>query len=226
MQFNLLSSKKENNFFFLLCSLLVLLLILPVIEYLSGTNNWFLSHISFSGVLIIAVLSLNQDKRWRNIGFVLALGGLAFSGITAYSLLEFFLILALLCDFLFILLVIFIAMRQVLFSEQINLHNIAGAVCIYLLLGILWSLAYHAINIIIPGSFQGNIPVETQSQLNDFVYFSFVTLTTLGYGDILPVTATARSLAYLEAVVGQFYLAILVAGLVSIHITNTLKETK
>jgi len=56
--------------------------------------------------------------------------------------------------------------------------------------------------------------------LHDFVYYSFVTLTTLGYGDIVPLSATARSLVYMEAIFGQFYIAILVAGLVSIHISN------
>ena len=118
------------------------------------------------------------------------------------------------------------ALQQVFFSDRINLHNIAGAACVYLLLGIIWSLVYYFISIIMPGAFKGNLSVDIQLQTNDFVYYSFVTLSTLGYGDIVPVAATARSLAYIEAIFGQFYLAILVASLVSIHISNRLKESQ
>lgn len=131
---------------------------------------------------------------------------------------RFYLCLSLLSDFLFLILIISIALQQVIFSERINLHNVAGAACIYLLLGIIWSVAYYFINIVMPGSFKGNLSFDSHMQLNDFVYYSFVTLTTLGYGDIIPLSATARSLVYMEAVFGQFYIAILVAGLVSIHI--------
>ena len=127
---------------------------------------------------------------------------------------------------MFLLLVISIALQQVIFSDRITLHNVAGAACVYLLLGIIWSLAYYFIYIMMPDAFTGNMSFETQMQLNDFIYYSFVTLTTLGYGDIVPLSATARSLVYIEAIFGQFYIAILVAGLVSIHISNQSRNNK
>ena len=58
---------------------------------------------------------------------------------------------------------------------------------------------------------------------SEWLYFSFVTMTTLGYGDILPISATARGLAYMQAVVGQFYIAMLVAGLVGAYISDRQK---
>ena len=92
--------------------------------------------------------------------------------------------------------------------------------CIYLLLGVIWALVYVFINQVMPGSFSGRITGTVFNQLQDFLYYSFVTLTTLGYGDIVPVRAGARALATFEAIVGQFYIAILVAGLVAAYITR------
>jgi hypothetical protein len=216
---------KQNNFFFLLAALLMILLILPIISDIYGTRNWLVGHLVFSVTLFFSVLSLKDAKKWLKFGIFLVLCGVVFSTLAFYKDSRLYLCLSLFFDFLFLLLVISIALQQVVFSDRINLHNVAGAACVYLLLGIIWSLAYYFINIILPGSFKGNLSFETQMQLNDFVYYSFVTLTTLGYGDIVPVSATARSLVYMEAVFGQFYIAILVAGLVSIHISNQTRES-
>jgi uncharacterized membrane protein len=71
-----------------------------------------------------------------------------------------------------------------------------------------------------PASFQGLSEPLSQGWSIDWLYFSFVTMTALGYGDITPVSATARTLAYLQAVFGQFYIAIFVAGLVSAYISE------
>ncbi len=80
---------------------------------------------------------------------------------------------------------------------------------------------YALIEAVAPGSFGGLSEQVTDADWNpDWVYFSFVTLTTLGYGDILPLTFSARSLAYFEAIVGQFYLAVLVAGLVGAYLSE------
>jgi voltage-gated potassium channel len=92
--------------------------------------------------------------------------------------------------------------------------------CIYLLLGLSWALLYAFLNRIAPGSFSGMQHTALELQVWEFVYTSFVTLTTLGYGDISPMTPIARSLAYMEAIVGQFYLAVLVASLVGTYIAD------
>jgi hypothetical protein len=95
----------------------------------------------------------------------------------------------------------------------ITLDRLVGAVCIYLLLGVVWTLLFALLELVAPGSFhyagrQAGDPIE------HLLYYSFVTLTTLGYGDVAPVHAVARTLAYLEAVVGQLYIALLIASLV------------
>jgi hypothetical protein len=106
-------------------------------------------------------------------------------------------------------------------GTDISANRLVGVVCIYLILGVIWAVAYSILEMTFPGSFQGFVPLEDREWDSEWLYFSFVTMATLGYGDIAPVSATARALAYLEAVSGQFYIAILVAGLVRVHISHT-----
>lgn len=106
-----------------------------------------------------------------------------------------------------------------------------SAVCGYLLLGIIWMLLYTAVEVANPGSFR--IPAQDADELNSvrsvrsmLGYFSFITLATVGYGDVTPVTPLSRTLAWLEAVAGQFYLGVLVAGLVGYKVTQALERVK
>jgi hypothetical protein len=94
-----------------------------------------------------------------------------------------------------------------------------GAIVLYLLLGLMWGVLYSALEAHSPDAFSGH--PGTAGTLTDWVYFSFVTLTTVGYGDITPVATSARSLAMLEALTGQLYPAIIIARLVSLPAGTT-----
>lgn len=107
-----------------------------------------------------------------------------------------------------------IALRDVLFGGEVTGNRILGAVCIYLLLGLIWSCLYFYIHLYTPDAFHGVEPGVWQAQFAEITYYSFVTLTTLGYGDIVPNSPAARLLGFLEAVAGQMYVAILIAALV------------
>jgi len=98
-------------------------------------------------------------------------------------------------------------------------YLLVGAVCVFLLIGVIWAIAYTLLELLAPGSFAGQAAGPPAGWDSGWLYFSFVTLTTLGYGDILPVSGLARTLAYMEAVVGQFYVAVLVASLVSAYVS-------
>jgi voltage-gated potassium channel len=110
--------------------------------------------------------------------------------------------------------------KQIAITNTMSGNRIIGAICVYLLLGVVWSECYALLEFLIPHSFSGLTETAAATWNPDWIYYSFVTLTTLGYGDILPLTSLARSLAFMEAVVGQFYVAILVAGLVSAYISD------
>ena len=112
--------------------------------------------------------------------------------------------------------VIWLLVMRALAPGRITGARIVAAICAYLLLGLLWAEAYQAL-----GAVYGPVlNTAGETTYNEYVYFSFVTLTTLGYGDILPVHEGARALAYLEAVTGVLYLATLVARLVALHIAH------
>jgi hypothetical protein len=122
-------------------------------------------------------------------------------------------------------------LRAVLVNQASG-DAIFGAVCGYLLLGVIWTLVYSAVETATPGSFtsstssQNSTTPTVAGRLNRGVlsYYSFITLATVGYGDVTPTTPLTRTLAWIEAITGQFYLAILVAGLVGIKVTQAIKE--
>jgi hypothetical protein len=106
-------------------------------------------------------------------------------------------------------------------AETVNLHTIEGGIAIYILLGSLWSQVYLLLELVHPGSFSFTIqPATVQGLRAALNYFSMVTLTTVGYGDITAVHSLARSFSSLEAFVGQLYPAILLARLVSLEIMS------
>jgi hypothetical protein len=113
-----------------------------------------------------------------------------------------------------LLLLLVVVLGQTFRAGPVTGHRIQGGIAGYLLLGLVWAQAYALVEILHPGSFSGAINAAAGHR--SFAYFSFVTLTTVGYGDILPVHPAARSLAMLEAVTGPLYIAILLARLVSL----------
>ena len=122
-----------------------------------------------------------------------------------------------------------IVLWQVYREGPVTAHRIQGAVAAYLLLSIIFAVAYGLLENLHPGSFQTSSAVEEYSGRvsRSFYYFSVVTLTTTGYGDIIALSPYARTLVMLEALIGQLYPAILIARLVSLHVeTNREKREK
>lgn len=111
-----------------------------------------------------------------------------------------------------------------IFSETlVTSDTIQGGIAVYFLSGLLWALFYQILISFDPEAL--SLPVHVSGEISEMVYFSFITLTTLGYGDITPVTWMAKNLALLEAVWGQIYLAVLVARLVGLHLSSSQNPT-
>jgi voltage-gated potassium channel Kch len=108
------------------------------------------------------------------------------------------------------------AVRHALQGGQIDTEHVSAALGAYLLVGMLFGFVYYQVEALRPGSISmGSQPLEArQFDIHNSIYFSFVTLATLGYGDFVPSTPTAKGLAITEAIIGQLYLAVLVARLV------------
>ena len=214
------SSFKRANFVYLLVALLAFLILSPIAQILFPENALIIVNFTFTFTIVIGVWSLIEDRKWFQFGLCLA----AFSFLL--SLLEFFYpsriiyIASILVLLFFLINSLVLAIKHILFGPKIDANKIVGSVTIYLLIGIIWALLYGLVEQVFAGSFSGNILDVGGSRFWDLIYFSFVTLTTLGYGDILPVNTYARTLAYMEAIVGQFYIALLVASLVGAHLSE------
>ena len=112
---------------------------------------------------------------------------------------------------------------DVLAKGQVDAEKLTGALCVYLLIALLFSYGYWLCDKLLPEAFA---PGSAGSEdFGRWLYFSLVTLTTLGYGDVQPVHPAARTMASMEAVIGQLYLAVLVARLVGLHISQGSRET-
>ncbi len=109
-----------------------------------------------------------------------------------------------------------VLLSQIFRPGRVSHLRIQGAIAVYLLFGVLWAHAYHIVAILQPGSFRG--PADELANLPGWAYYSYVTLTTVGYGDITPASQVARTLSVGEALAGQLYLAVLIARLVAMEI--------
>jgi hypothetical protein len=117
-------------------------------------------------------------------------------------------------------------------SDRPTSEKVFGALCAYIFIGLLFALIFAHLEYRDPGSFSTSNDLLAEKvagesmQLQTFTYFSFVTMTTLGYGDITPVTDNAQTLAWLEALIGQLYLAVMVAGFVATHISESMRKNR
>ncbi len=111
--------------------------------------------------------------------------------------------------------------RAVFAPGPINYHRVIGAVLLYLDIGVIFIALFCFVALVAPNAFNGLGAVQDNLALaSNLIYFSFVTLTTVGYGDIVPVHPLARALANIEAIIGQLYPATLLARLVTLEIEN------
>ncbi|MCG8426903.1 MAG: ion channel [Chromatiales bacterium] len=191
--------------------------------------------IMFWGVLLGGLWTLYHDKKSLHIGLTLALTAFVATVFTYLMPGRYALLVSCLLDLTLLAYVTVIVLSHVVEEGAINADRIFGAICGYLLIGLTWALIYGALNLIHPGSFDlGEAQAATANSdrehvphfadMDPMLYYSLVTLSTLGYGDIVAVTRAARSFSALEAIVGQLYMAVVIARLIGLHILARRKE--
>jgi voltage-gated potassium channel len=217
---SLLSRKhitEKDNFSYLLFSLFFLLLSSAIVDQFFARSLLGQSLvIAFTVIsMTIAVWSLRSSKYVFNTALGLVFATIIISAVVIFldqAELEFIHLLLMLY---FFLMTLRLASQQALFADRVTLNSIIGSICIFLLLGLIWVILYLLLAEFTPNAFSGLNGISWQENFPDFIYFSFVTLTTLGFGDLLPISPLARFLVYTEAIVGVFYMAIVVSSLVS-----------
>ena len=205
---------REVNFKFMLTGLILLMSIGPVLHEYTSLNNPALLEIIFGGSFLLFIASLAGNLRAFWLALVPALIALicAVLAILLDSLIFRYFMLG--ASLTFFSVAVRYASQEVFLAAAVDLNKVIGAICIYLLLVICWAIAYEFLELLTPGSFNGIAPDMESSRFDEFVYFSLVTITTLGYGDTTPSNLVAGFCAGMEALVGVFYIAILVASLV------------
>ncbi len=211
----------KEKFLFLLIALLSMILLTPLLRNFVGIS--ILMDIFITIVFIAGIYAVSSKRLFSAIAFLLALPTFVITWFSTLRDSAAFIVLgdgagALFTGFMLITILSFIVKEK-----KVSANVIYGAIVAYLLMAIMWAFVYRVLETLQPGSFnmvQGHA-LESRSL---FTYFSFVTLTTLGYGDITPATDAARSFAIVEALAGQIYLVVLVARLVGIHIAQTIEE--
>ncbi len=215
---------EKNNFLYLTVGIVVLLFVGAISDQLEGMLSHQLVQ-AFSVInIVVGIYGFKSEKMWfhSTFGITVSVISVVAIGVVLELLHLYYMHLILL--FSFYLWAIWLAGRQVLFSGTVDMNRIVGAICIYLLMGLIWTLMYLFIAQAIPGAFNGVEQMVWYDNFANVAYYSYVTLTTLGYGDISPVAPIARFLVYMEAVVGVFYMAVLVASLIGVGISESNKH--
>jgi hypothetical protein len=206
-----------------------MLLLLVAHPFLEGGTirasllNALLSAVCFFGVYVVSaerrnlIVALALGVPWFVSSWIAVFAPSLVAGLVSASLLTSF--------YVFTAAVI---LGFVLRTTDVNQDTLWGAVCVYLFLGGIFHMVFVVIETMQPGSFLSNATCASGAGLasSDLVYHSFVTLTTLGYGDIVPVAPLARTLSMAEAIVGVMYLAIIISRLVGFYIAQQAAAAK
>jgi hypothetical protein len=201
---------RMGQFTFLLISMLAFILLRPFLENFFGLR--FLMTLFITFVMLSGVYAISSNKRVFIFGMIIFLPAMGMQWARFFINSVWPPLVGKTMALVFIAYVIFIILRYLFSERHVTADVIIGAICVYLLFGVMWSFTYALIELILPGSF--NYSGELDETL---FYYSYVTLTTVGYGDVVPITNAARSFAILEAITGQIYLAVLIARLVGMH---------
>jgi voltage-gated potassium channel len=205
---------KKNHFIWLTIALIGLMLTNALSR--NVPENLTLNLIEWLGtaLLLLSLLSLKTNRKWGK-GFLIIvaimLAVVVARGTTEIEYFEYFYLGLML---LFMLAAAWLVGSQVLLTGEVDLNVIVGSVALYLLIGYIYALFYTILLEFSPNALNGVDAGFWYDNLSITTYFSFVTLTTLGYGDISPSTSVAQVIVILEAVTGMFYLAVIVASLI------------
>lgn len=206
-----------TRFLILICIIFLEIAAPPFLDLFSDSNIYF--DILNTTILISIVFALNRNKRYVITSAILVLPlilSIWLSRVTAIGGLE---PVGLFFGILFFMYTAIHILKFILSREYVSLEVILGSIAVYLMMGIIWTICYGILETIHPGSFNFGPHAESIDKYT-FIYFSFVTLTTLGYGDISPATSIAQSLTIVEALIGQIYLVVVIAWLVGMFISE------
>ncbi len=213
----------KNRLKYLTLSMIALLVFHPFLE--GGLVQTVILNVLVSAVCVAGLYAVSTRRRDLIIGAVIGLPWFVLSWVNLVvpplsPIVNCIPAVFLTAFYFFTAMVIF---RFILNSARVGQNAMFGAVSVYLLIGGAFAMIYTVLEVLQPGSFHVDSVLNPDGILNtfDFMYLSFTTLTTLGFGDVCPVTSHARMLTVFEAIVGVMYLAVIIGRLVGIYIAQS-----
>ncbi len=211
----------KDRFLYLLISILCLLIFTPVFQGFVGIR--ILMNVFITAILISGTYAASKKIYITITAASLALPMLVSIWISHFADMPLLVFVGDCFGIAFTAFLVVVILSFIFREHEVTINVIYASIVVYLLIAIMWMFIYLVLESIHPGSFAaGEGQIETGRPL--FIYYSFVTITTLGYGDITPITDLANSFSFLEAVTGQLYIAILIARLVGIHIAQSMNR--
>jgi len=182
-------------------------------------------------IIVVGVYIISENKQVLTLAILLALLILTIISFNVVLVSMTLQIVSLCLEILFFVIIVIALLAHVFRLPVLSASKIYGAICCYLLIGLIWALIYTLIEYTIPLSFvfHQNIDLQIErfahpSYFPFFIYYSFITLATLGYGDIVPLNSVGQVAAVIEAIIGQLYIAVLIARLVGSQIAHVYKK--
>jgi len=214
---NYIQKLYDARFLVLLILLLFLLVLTPFLDKFIETR--ILMDVFLTAIFIFIIYSIRLKRSQAIIAFVLVLPLIIATWSTYFFEIKTLSMLTRIFGALFFAYAAINILRIIVKSEKVTRETIFAAIVAYLLIALMWAFLYMILELVSPGSF--SFPDKgSWGEMMRYEYLSFVTITTLGYGDITPVTDQASALVLIEAFVGQIYLVVLVAWLVGMHVSR------
>ena len=199
----------------MLLMLIIFGLVLPALNIHGAAHN-ILSDVIFTLLLVSGIAAVWSESRWvLRVVASLALGALLSRWLARFISAGGFANWDAALDMIALVALALVVLTKVLRPGTITAQRLQGAVAVYLLFGLIWAKAYQWTDSVYPNSF-----TNANTSGISWTYYSFMTLTTVGYGDIMPNHSVARSLASAEALTGQLYIAILISRLVALEVAS------
>ena len=209
--FKFLSKKEKDGIarsnILLLVFTFALIFLVPLFP---GANRKFLNNILFSTIFFLAIFTLGKNMKKRMI--ILAIIAFVTEWVAVIFKLDTLRYISSIVNVLFFVITVIRLIIQIARSKKVNTGVILESVNAYLLLGLMFTMLVAILHLYNPGAL--GLSNDNTTKFHDFIYFTFVTMSTLGYGDITPNEPIGKSLSILISVSGQLYIAIIVAMLV------------
>lgn len=217
---------QQNNFVYLFFSLVLFLFSAAIMSEFPGTIGQDIFSVVTILMLLLSLKSLRTEKTWVWAVYFLLVSYMVLTILGRVFEHDLNVYLTLLILLMFFIGSFSVAAKQVLFVGDIDGNKIIGSLSLYMLLGLIWAVIYLLLLAMDSTAFTGIETASWQESFSRVAYYSFVTLTTLGYGDILPTNHLSEFFVYLEAIIGVFYMAIIVASLISLHLASLDEERR